>query len=93
MKTVVMLLMTAAMIILPKPVVAADSETINPQVVKQKEVDDGGSGRYRAIVVSEKTLPHFTVYRPRNIKYRYRDYRSIVVATSTFYSAFYSLFD
>ena len=50
---------------------AAD-ETINDQVVRQKEVDNGGSGRYRAIVVSEKTLTNFTVYRPRNVQYAAR---------------------
>ena len=51
---------------------AAADETINNQVARQKEVDNGGSGRYKAIVVSEKTLPDFTVYRPRNIKYAAR---------------------
>ena len=51
---------------------AAADETINDQVSRQKEIDNGGSGRYKAIVVSEKTLPNFTVYRPRNIKYAAR---------------------
>jgi len=46
--------------------------TINDQVSRQKDVDNGGSGRYRAIVVSEKTLPDFTIYRPRNIQYAAR---------------------
>ena len=50
----------------------ADTETINDQVTRQKEVDSGGSGRYRAIIVSEKTLPDFTIYRPRNIQYAAR---------------------
>lgn len=54
------------------PTLAADTETINDQVTRQKDVDDGGSGRYRAIVVSEKTLPNFTIYRPRNIQYAAR---------------------
>ena len=54
------------------PTLAADTETINDQVTRQKDVDDGGSGRYRAIVVSEKTLPDFTIYRPRNIQYAAR---------------------
>ena len=57
---------------LPMTALAADNETINNQVARQKEVDDGGSGRYRAIVVSEKSLPNFTVYRPRNIQYAAR---------------------
>ncbi len=44
------------------------ADTINDQVTRQKEVDNGGSGRYRAIVVSEKSLPNFTIYRPRNVQ-------------------------
>ena len=52
--------------------VATAAETINNQVARQKEVDDGGSGRYRAIVVSEKTLQNFTIYRPRNVQYAAR---------------------
>ena len=51
---------------------AADNENINNQIARQKEVDNGGSGRYRAIVVSEKTLPDFTVYRPRDVQYAAR---------------------
>ena len=57
---------------MPLTAVGADTETINDQVVRQKEVDDGGSGRYRAIIVSEKSLPNFTVYRPYNVKYAAR---------------------
>lgn len=56
----------------PANVAAADNETINAQVTRQKEVDNGGSGRYRAIVVSEKSLPNFTVYRPYNVQYAAR---------------------
>lgn len=67
--TQVVLVIAAAM---SMSAMAADTETINGQVVRQKDVDDGGSGRYRAIVVSEKTLPHFTIYRPRNVKYAAR---------------------
>lgn len=62
--------MLAAVLTAPAAVRAA--ETINEQVVRQKDVDDGGSGRYRAIVVSEKTLPNFTIYRPRNVQYAAR---------------------
>lgn len=51
---------------------AAADDTINDQVARQKEVDNGGGGRYKAIVVSEKTLTNFTIYRPRNIKYAAR---------------------
>lgn len=67
-----MLMMTSAMTIMPSTIALADNETINSQVSKQKEMDDGGSGRYRAIVVSEKTLQHFTIYRPRNVQFAAR---------------------
>ena len=71
LKTIVTLLAAGVLTIIPMEVSAAN-ETINDQVDKQKELDDGGSGFYRAIVVSEKTLPHFTVYRPHNVKYAAR---------------------
>ena len=58
--------------LLPTTSMAQSSTTINDQVVRQKEIENGGSGRYRAIVVSEKTLPNFTVYRPRNVQYAAR---------------------
>ena len=67
LRLVALMLMTAFAL-----TVAAADETINDQVSRQKEIDGGGSGRYKAIVVSEKTLPNFTVYRPRNIKYAAR---------------------
>lgn len=38
------------------------------QVVKTKVVDNGGSGQYKAIAVTEESLPDFVVYRPENIK-------------------------
>jgi arabinogalactan endo-1,4-beta-galactosidase len=57
---------------MPLAAAGADNETINDQVTRQKEVDAGGSGRYKAIVVSEKSLPNFTVYRPRNIQFAAR---------------------
>lgn len=56
----------------PLAAASTDSDNINDQISRQKEVDDGGSGRYRAIVVSERSLPNFTVYRPRNIQYAAR---------------------
>ncbi len=45
---------------------------ISDQVSRQKEVENGGTGKYKAIVVSEKSLPNFTVYRPRNVKWAAR---------------------
>ena len=37
------------------------------QIIKSKVVDNGGSGAYTALAVTEKTLPDFVVYRPKNI--------------------------
>lgn len=71
-RTTVALLTIGAMTLIPTTARAADTETINSQVTQQKEIDSGGSGFYRAIVVSEKTLQHFTVYRPRNVQYAAR---------------------
>lgn len=62
----------ATLLAMPATATAADDSTINAQVTRQKEVDNGGSGRYRAIIVSEKTLKNFTVYRPYNIQYAAR---------------------
>jgi hypothetical protein len=38
------------------------------QIVNKKLIDNGGSGPYKAIAVTEKSLPDFVVYRPENIK-------------------------
>ncbi len=38
------------------------------QIIKEKLIDNGGRGPYKAIAVSEKTLPDFAVYRPQNIQ-------------------------
>ena len=40
---------------------------INAQIVKSKVIDGGGSGPFKAVVVSEQTLPDFTVYRPAKL--------------------------
>ncbi len=37
------------------------------QAIKTKIIDDGGSGLYPALALSEKSLPNFVVYRPKNI--------------------------
>ena len=71
-KRIITFFITGMLSVMPLAAVAADTETINDQVTRQKDVDDGGSGRYRAIVVSEKSLPNFTVYRPRNVQYAAR---------------------
>ncbi|MBN2167525.1 MAG: hypothetical protein JW717_14715 [Marinilabiliaceae bacterium] len=38
------------------------------QIVGSKIVDHGGSGPYKAIAATEKSLPDFVVYRPENFK-------------------------
>ena len=39
----------------------------NAQTVNSKVVDGGGSGPFKSIVVSEASLPDFTVYRPEKL--------------------------
>ena len=58
--------------LLPTTAAWADGGTINDQVTRQKEIENGGTGLYRAIIVSEKSLPDFTIYRPRNVQYAAR---------------------
>lgn len=36
------------------------------QIVKQKVVDNGGSGMFKAVAVKEKGLPDFVIYRPKD---------------------------
>lgn len=69
---VLLLVATGWLSLVCAPIAEAAKETINDQVSRQKEVDNGGSGRYRAIIVSEKTLPNFTIYRPRDVQYAAR---------------------
>ncbi|WBL22759.1 alpha/beta hydrolase family protein [Zunongwangia sp. HRR-M8] len=40
----------------------------NAQWLKTKTIDEGGSGPYHAIAVSEKSLSDFVIYRPENIE-------------------------
>ena len=47
---------------------SAKSDYVSDQISKQKVVDNGGTGNFRAVIVSEKTLSNFTIYRPRNVK-------------------------
>ncbi|MCO6044038.1 family 43 glycosylhydrolase [Aeoliella sp. ICT_H6.2] len=42
------------------------------QVTREKVVDGGGSGPYKAIAAAEKTLPTHTVYRPRDLDAAFR---------------------
>ena len=72
LRKALLLMATGMLSMMYAPIANAADGTINDQVVRQKEVDNGGSGRYRAIVVSEKTLPDFTVYRPRDVQFAAR---------------------
>ncbi len=38
------------------------------QVMKTKLIDNGSSGNYKSVAVTEKSLPGFVIYRPQNIK-------------------------
>ncbi|WP_375325205.1 hypothetical protein [Flagellimonas sp. GZD32] len=38
------------------------------QIVKSKLIDNGGSGPYKSIAVTEESLSNYVVYRPENIK-------------------------
>ena len=39
---------------------------ISKQIIKQKVVDGGGSGLFKAVAVKEKGLPDFVIYRPKD---------------------------
>ena len=44
------------------------SDYVSDQISRQKVVDNGGTGNYPAVIVTEKTLENYTVYRPRSVK-------------------------
>ncbi len=52
------ILMTLATVCLVLPAIATPV---------QKIIDEGGSGPYKAVALSEQSLPDFVVYRPQNI--------------------------
>ena len=37
------------------------------QIVKSKLIENGGSGHYKSIATTEKSLPDFVIYRPENL--------------------------
>ncbi|MDD3431191.1 MAG: alpha/beta hydrolase [Bacteroidales bacterium] len=37
------------------------------QVIKTKVIDNGSSGNYKSVAVTEESLPDFVIYRPKNI--------------------------
>jgi len=38
------------------------------QIIKQKIIDDGGSGPFKAIAVKDQGLPDFVIYRPADLR-------------------------
>lgn len=40
---------------------------LSAQTVANKRIDDGGSGPFKAIIVSDASLPDFTIYRPEKL--------------------------
>lgn len=45
---------------------SSNDTLISKQIVKQKVVDGGGSGIFKAVAVKEKGLPDFVIYRPKD---------------------------
>ena len=44
------------------------ASSMQAQALKTRKVDEGGTGKYKAIAIKEKSLPDFVVYRPENLK-------------------------
>ena len=40
---------------------------ISQQILKQKVVDNGGTGMFKAVAVKDKGLPDFVIYRPKDL--------------------------
>ena len=57
----------------PRKVSGNMDDMVGPNVARQKVIDNGGSGRYKAVVVSDKTFKDYTIYRPRNVKWAARN--------------------
>lgn len=47
--------------------IMSNAQDTGSRITKQKEIDEGGSGLFKAIAVSEKSLPGFVVYRPKDL--------------------------
>lgn len=50
------------------PVAAADT-MISTNITKQNVIENGGTGMYRSIVVTDKGLNGYTIYRPRDVQW------------------------
>ena len=68
MKSFLLGIMLASVTLMSVAQESAKSDYVSNQIARQKVVDNGGSGRYRSVAVTEKTLQNFTVYRPRSVK-------------------------
>lgn len=44
------------------------SDYVSDNIVRQKVIDNGGTGNYPAVIVTEKDFENYTVYRPRSVK-------------------------
>lgn len=59
-------LLTSLMLLLTVPPGAAQS-SVGAAQPSSRVVEDGGTGPYRAVMLSEKTLPTHTVFRPKDL--------------------------
>lgn len=60
-------LATLGLVLMTLSVSAQSNDTlISKQILKQKIVDGGGSGMFKAVAVKEKGLPDFVIYRPKD---------------------------
>lgn len=44
------------------------SDYVSDKIVRQKVIDNGGTGNYPAVIVTEKDFENYTIYRPRSVK-------------------------
>lgn len=55
------------MVLLLVGTAVAQEQLISSQITRQKDIDGGGSGMFKAKAVAEKSLPEFVVYRPQDL--------------------------
>src|SRR5690625_5011095 len=48
-----------------------------------RTIEDGGTGDYKAIMISDKTLPTHTIFRPKDLSVFGRDHDGLIVSRST----------
>ncbi|MBO4753343.1 MAG: alpha/beta fold hydrolase [Bacteroidales bacterium] len=61
----------SCILLLPSGMMAQTDATplISKQVVKQKVIDEGGTGFLKAVAVKDAGLPDFVIYRPKDINF------------------------